>query len=119
MGKRGTAPEPQFRARPEHVHRHSERVEADPARTNIGPQFAAIRHGCHAVTLEVRVSNSAAQAMYRRFGFQPAGVRARYYENTEDAIVMWAHDVDRAPYLERLAAIEEEIPGRTVSERLA
>ena len=28
-----------------------------------------------------------------RFGFAPAGVRKRYYENTEDAIVMWCHDI--------------------------
>ena len=28
-----------------------------------------------------------------RFGFAPAGVRKRYYDNTEDAIVMWCHDL--------------------------
>jgi len=41
------------------------------------------------VELEVRRSNLAAQALYRRFEFQPVGIRARYYEdNDEDAIVM-------------------------------
>ena len=66
----------------------------------------AIERGFTALTLEVRVSNTAAQAMYRRFGFAPAGVRQRYYENTEDALVMWAHDIDSPEYRARLNAIE-------------
>ena len=41
-------------------------------------------------TLEVRTSNRGAIAMYRRFGFRPAGHRRRYYhDNGEDALVMW------------------------------
>jgi ribosomal-protein-alanine N-acetyltransferase len=41
-------------------------------------------------TLEVRVSNRRAIAMYERFGFRPAGVRPRYYhDNGEDALIMW------------------------------
>jgi ribosomal-protein-alanine N-acetyltransferase len=41
-------------------------------------------------TLEVRVSNLAAIAMYERFGFRSAGVRPRYYhDNGEDALIMW------------------------------
>ena len=41
------------------------------------------------VALEVRRSNLAAQALYRRFEFRQIGIRARYYEdNDEDAIVM-------------------------------
>jgi [ribosomal protein S18]-alanine N-acetyltransferase len=41
-------------------------------------------------TLEVRTSNRGAIAMYRRFGFKPAGHRRRYYhDNGEDALVMW------------------------------
>jgi len=41
-------------------------------------------------TLEVRVSNSQAIAMYERFGFRSAGVRPRYYhDNGEDALIMW------------------------------
>jgi ribosomal-protein-alanine N-acetyltransferase len=66
----------------------------------------AVDGGARNLTLEVRVSNHGAQEMYRRFGFAPAGVRARYYENTEDAIVMWAHDVDAPAYRDRLHAIE-------------
>ena len=41
------------------------------------------------VELEVRRSNLAAQALYRRFQFQQVGIRPRYYEdNDEDAILM-------------------------------
>ena len=41
-------------------------------------------------TLEVRVSNAGARALYESLGFLPAGVRRRYYsDNGEDALVMW------------------------------
>jgi ribosomal-protein-alanine N-acetyltransferase len=41
-------------------------------------------------TLEVRVSNRDAIAMYEHFGFRSAGVRPRYYhDNGEDALIMW------------------------------
>jgi ribosomal-protein-alanine N-acetyltransferase len=41
-------------------------------------------------TLEVRVSNGVAIAMYERFGFRSAGLRRRYYhDNGEDALIMW------------------------------
>jgi ribosomal-protein-alanine N-acetyltransferase len=41
-------------------------------------------------TLEVRVSNVEAIAMYESFGFRSAGVRRRYYhDNNEDALIMW------------------------------
>jgi [ribosomal protein S18]-alanine N-acetyltransferase len=71
--------------------------------------------GCTGLTLEVRMGNAAAQELYRRFGFAPAGVRKGYYAETgEDALVMWAHDVDAPAYGERLRAIEEGIVGTTV-----
>ncbi len=39
--------------------------------------------------LEVRESNSAAQEMYRKFGYEEVGRRKRYYKDTnEDAILM-------------------------------
>lgn len=62
----------------------------------------AVRRGCVAWTLEVRASSSGAQELYRRFGFAPAGVRKRYYERSEDAIVMWCHDIDGPEYAARL-----------------
>ena len=62
----------------------------------------AIERGCEAWTLEVRASSTGAQALYRTFGFAPAGIRARYYENVEDAIVMWCHDIQGEAYARRL-----------------
>ena len=75
--------------------------------------------GSKSMTLEVRVSNAGAQAMYTRFGFAPVGVRKKYYENVEDAIVMWAHDIDPPEYAGRLRTLEAGIPGRTSWEGLA
>ena len=66
----------------------------------------AIARGCTAWTLEVRLSSTGAQELYRRFGFVPAGVRTKYYENREDAIVMWCHDIATPEYADRLAALE-------------
>jgi [ribosomal protein S18]-alanine N-acetyltransferase len=44
----------------------------------------------HAYTLEVRMSNAPAIALYERFGFRAAGTRPRYYRDTgEDAMIMW------------------------------
>jgi ribosomal-protein-alanine N-acetyltransferase len=67
-------------------------------------------HGCNAMTLEVRHTNVAAQELYRRFGFVPAGVRKKYYENTDDAIIMWAHGVDTDEFMERIRLIESRRP---------
>ena len=77
----------------------------------------AIHRDARHVTLEVRVSNHSAQGMYRVFGFRPAGVRKNYYaETNEDALVMWADDVDQPEYLRRLSRLEKAIPGSTVLE---
>jgi ribosomal-protein-alanine N-acetyltransferase len=38
--------------------------------------------------LEVRVSNENAIALYKKFGYESYGVRAKYYEDGEDALVM-------------------------------
>ena len=41
------------------------------------------------VTLEVRVSNTTAQQLYKKYGFNTAGVRRKYYtDNSEDALIM-------------------------------
>jgi len=66
----------------------------------------AIRRGCDAMTLEVRHTNIAAQQLYRRFGFVPAGVRKKYYENRDDAIVMWSAGVQQPDFADRLRKIE-------------
>ena len=44
------------------------------------------------LTLEVRKSNAAALALYKKFGFKLEGVRPEYYEdNKEDAYIMWKY----------------------------
>ena len=68
--------------------------------------WEANRRGCEAMTLEVRHTNVAAQLLYRRFGFVPAGVRKKYYENRDDAIVMWCAGVQQPEFSERLRKIE-------------
>ena len=41
-------------------------------------------------TLEVRVSNTGAIALYEGLGFETRGVRRGYYtDNREDALIMW------------------------------
>ena len=50
-----------------------------------------VEQGMERMTLEVRVSNSPAQSLYKRLGFATAGVRKGYYADTgEDAMIMWA-----------------------------
>jgi ribosomal-protein-alanine N-acetyltransferase len=47
--------------------------------------------GISRMTLEVRVTNYVAQHLYRKLGFQDAGIRRGYYtDNQEDALIMWA-----------------------------
>jgi ribosomal-protein-alanine N-acetyltransferase len=45
-------------------------------------------------TLEVRVSNASAIALYERLGFHATGTRRGYYtDNREDALIMWKDPV--------------------------
>lgn len=101
-------------------------VDPDWHRNGVGTRLvlslctAAAQRGCTGLTLEVRVSNTAAQELYRAFGFAPAGVRKNYYtETNEDAIVMWAHDIDLAAHRERLDAIAASVAGSTTWEGVA
>jgi ribosomal-protein-alanine N-acetyltransferase len=50
--------------------------------------------GRRGYTLEVRVSNASAIALYEQLGFHATGVRRGYYtDNREDALVMWKDPV--------------------------
>jgi ribosomal-protein-alanine N-acetyltransferase len=46
--------------------------------------------GAATATLEVRRGNAVAIVLYERFGFRTVHVRARYYDDGEDALVMTA-----------------------------
>lgn len=46
------------------------------------------------ITLEVRVSNIAAQKLYEKYGLKSLGVRKGYYQdNNEDACIMWSENI--------------------------
>lgn len=48
-----------------------------------------LKQKCKSVTLDVRVSNSVALTLYRKFGFEQIGRRKNYYRfPVEDAIIM-------------------------------
>jgi ribosomal-protein-alanine N-acetyltransferase len=97
---------------------HITNIAVDPGwhRRNIGTVLlldqarAAPAFGVRNLTLEVRVSNTPAKTLYQQFGFAPVGVRRNYYVETgEDAIVMWARDIDSDDYTRRLADIEAKL----------
>lgn len=51
--------------------------------------LAYLDHVDFPIFLEVRASNTSAQALYQKFGFEVIGKRQRYYhEPVEDAIIM-------------------------------
>lgn len=45
--------------------------------------------GMSVMTLEVRRSNTVAQKLYHKLGFIDVGFRPKYYENSEDALIMF------------------------------
>jgi ribosomal-protein-alanine N-acetyltransferase len=105
---------------------HVTTVAVDPAwqRRGIATRLliALVREslvrGAQHLTLEVRMSNKGAQALYRRFGLAPVGVRRNYYpETNEDALVMWVHDIDSSEYARLLAGMEARVPGDTVFDQ--
>jgi ribosomal-protein-alanine N-acetyltransferase len=67
--------------------------------------------GVRHLSLEVAAHNEPAQTLYRRFGFAPVGVRKNYYPVTgEDALVMWAYDIDTPDYARRLEELAPTKP---------
>lgn len=82
----------------EEAHVMNIAVRPDRRRLGLGERMLAElvarahRRGIDALTLEVRVSNEPARALYRRFGFVEAGRRPRYYGDGEDALILWATD---------------------------
>ncbi len=65
--------------------------------TMLALEEKALALGACRMTLEVRVSNTAARRLYEHLGYRGTGVRRHYYSDThEDAIVMWK-DLAPAP----------------------
>jgi ribosomal-protein-alanine N-acetyltransferase len=105
---------------------HITNIAVDPAwqghqigtRLLLNLNRAAVARGAHHMTLEVRVSNAAAQHLYEKFGFETEGTRRNYYEGREDALVMWARHIDSQEHAERLAGIDAGVQGTTLDEAL-
>ena len=75
----------------------------------------ASRLGAARATLEVRVSNPAAQALYARYGFEQVGRRKAYYpDNREDALILTTPDFTSVTYQDLV-----ETRRRDLLERLA
>jgi [ribosomal protein S18]-alanine N-acetyltransferase len=86
---------------PDEAHVTTVAVDPEWQRRHVGTRLMvaltreAIERNFTAMTLEVRVSEHGAQALYRRFGFVPEGARKAYYVGpVEDAVVMWVRDID-------------------------
>jgi ribosomal-protein-alanine N-acetyltransferase len=74
----------------------------------------AILMGAFEATLEVRVSNHAAQNLYLKYGFERVGQRRRYYQdNGEDAWLMTVTDFSSESFQARLTQL-----GRVLQQRL-
>ncbi|MDJ0954635.1 MAG: ribosomal protein S18-alanine N-acetyltransferase [Acidimicrobiia bacterium] len=69
---------------------------------------AGLGRGARNLTLEVRATNEGAQRLYQRFGMVSVGVRKHYYRD-DDAVIMWATDIDQPEYGARLDEIRSSL----------
>lgn len=70
----------------------------------------AVERGAAVATLEVRVSNEAAQNLYRTFGFEQTGLRRHYYQdNNEDALIMTTPLLTTASFQRWLNYLKEKL----------
>lgn len=94
-------------------------VREDQRRLGLGELLliTALRHAlkleANEFTLETRVSNYPAQALYHKYGLAQMGIRPRYYsDNLEDAYIMTARAIQAPEYRERLHALESALTQR-------
>ncbi|MBD3883532.1 ribosomal protein S18-alanine N-acetyltransferase [Phormidium tenue FACHB-886] len=73
---------------------------------------SAWKRGLEWATLEVRASNQAAIALYQRFDFQEVGRRRKYYDNSEDALILWRKGLQHPEFLQRLQQWRSEVEQR-------
>lgn len=85
-------------------------IKADARKRGLGTRLmlelinAGLAHGAQNLTLEVRAANDGARRLYNRFGMVAVGLRKHYYRD-DDAVIMWATDIDEPEYLGRLEEI--------------
>jgi [ribosomal protein S18]-alanine N-acetyltransferase len=76
----------------------------------------AAARGANWLTLEVRVTNAAAQALYRKYGFTTHGTRKRYYsDNNEDALIMWSPALSDSQFRSTLESRRRSLERRLAS----
>ena len=62
----------------------------------------------HIITLEARVSNTAAQSLYYKYGFAQAGLRHHYYiDNKEDAVIMSTENITSVSFQKHLQELKQ------------
>lgn len=67
----------------------------------------ALRQNAFCATLEVRVSNVAAQCLYKKYGFEEVGRRKAYYNNNrEDALIYTITNFRTAAFAQQLRELE-------------
>ena len=64
---------------------------------SFSPVSACAAAGVRELTLEVRVSNDAAQALYRAYGFRLAGLRPGYYRYPEEDALLMTRPIPPGP----------------------
>ncbi len=70
----------------------------------------AFRAGAKWLTLEVRVSNQAAQDLYMKYGFKNLGLRRNYYQdNDEDALVLWTENICSSEFIKLVKSCLEAL----------
>ncbi len=69
---------------------------------------AGMERGAQNLTLEVRATNESALRLYNRFGMVAVGVRKHYYRD-DDAVIMWATDINQSEYTARLDGIRRAL----------
>ncbi|MBM3926248.1 MAG: ribosomal-protein-alanine N-acetyltransferase [SAR202 cluster bacterium] len=74
----------------------------------IGAFEASFQRKSRVMTLEVRVSNSPAIALYEKYGFKRVGIRKGYYtDNREDAAIMTTEPLQAAIFRERFEELRK------------
>jgi len=95
-------------------HLTSIAVKRDRQRQGVGELLLlsvtrlSIEMKAQVMTLETRVSNTPAQALYEKYGFKKVGLRRRYYsDNREDALIMTTDSLSSAAFRSRLSELEQ------------
>ncbi len=73
--------------------------------------------GARWMTLEVRVSNEPAKALYHKYGFKIVSTRPRYYsDNNEDAYIMWTDEITLPDYRQMFADHKAQLLARLAQD---